>query len=42
MFPRELLDCELVTEDNTLEIYLEIRKTTEEIRKRKAELKVRE
>lgn len=42
MFPKELLDCELVNEENTLEIYLEIKKTTAELRKKKEILKQRE
>jgi predicted Zn-ribbon and HTH transcriptional regulator len=42
MFPKDLLDCELVNEENTLEIYLEIKRTTEAIRKKKEVLRVRE
>ena len=42
MFPKETLDCELVNEDNSLEIYLLIKKTTPELRKRKQDLKAKE
>ena len=34
MFPKEMLDCELANEENSLEIYLLIKKTTPEIRKK--------
>jgi hypothetical protein len=34
MFPKDMLDCELVNEENSLEIYLLIRKTTPELRKK--------
>jgi len=42
MFPKTLLDVELVAEDGSLEIYLKISKTTLELRKKKELLKVRE
>ena len=41
MFPKELLDCELVNEENTLEIYILIKKTTPELRLKHEAQKVR-
>jgi hypothetical protein len=41
MFPKDLLDCELMHEENSLEIYLLIRKTTPEIRKKMQDHKIR-
>ena len=41
MFPKEMLDCELINEENSLEIYLLIRKTTPELRKKLEEHKLR-
>jgi hypothetical protein len=35
MFPRDMLDCELVNEENSFEIYLLIKKTTPEIKRKK-------
>lgn len=42
MFPRDLLDCELVNEENSFEIYLLIKKTTPELRKKRELQKIRE
>ena len=41
MFPKEMIDCELVNEENSLEIYLLVKKTTPEIRKKQEIHKVR-
>ncbi len=41
MFPKEMLDCELINEENSLEIYMLIRKTTPELRKKLEEHKLR-
>ncbi len=42
MFPKEMIECELVNEENSLEIFLEIKKTTNEIKKKKEKMKARE
>ena len=42
MFPKEMLDLELVNEEGTQEIFLVIKKTNEEIKKKKEVKKVRE
>ena len=42
MFPKELLDCELVNEENSTEIYLMIKKTTPELRVKQEKMKLRE
>jgi hypothetical protein len=42
MFPKDMLDCELVNEENSLEIYLQIKKTTPEIRAKRELQKIRE
>lgn len=42
MFPKEMIECELVNEENSLEIYLKIKKTTNEIKKKKEKMKARE
>ena len=42
MFPKVLLDVEFIAEENSLEMYLLIRKTTEEIRMKQAKLKERQ
>ena len=34
MFPKDLLDCELVADEKSFEIFLKIKKTTLEIRKK--------
>ena len=41
MFPKDMLDCELVNEENSLEVYMLIRKTTPELRKKMEAHKLR-
>jgi hypothetical protein len=42
MFPRDMLDCELVNEENTLEMYVEIKRSSPELRKAQETHRVRE
>lgn len=42
MFPKEMLDCEFLNEENTLEIYIKIKRTSKEIKAKQELLKERE
>lgn len=42
MFPNEILDCELVNEEKSHELYIKIKKTTLELRLKLEAQKVRE
>lgn len=42
MFPKELLDVELVSEENSLELYVLIKRTTQDLKAKKDNTKLRE
>lgn len=42
MFPKEMLDCEMVNDESTMEMYLLIKKTNADLKKKKEVLKIRE